>query len=747
MTNKSNTVERRDFLKASLLAGGGLFLQFNWFSAKAEEAVLPNQWYDINGYIKIADNNIITLYNPNPEFGQNVKTSLPMILAEELDVEWEKVIVEQGDFYPERFDRQFTGGSNSVRQHWPTLRKAGATARTMLITAAATAWKVPAEEITTDKGFIIHTKSNKKAAYGEFASSASKVSIPQNVILKDNKQFKIVGSSKKNVDNQKIITGKPLFGIDYKVDGMLYAMIVHPPAFGLRFKSMDDSAAKKMKGIKSIFTFESLGENFEQGYFDTTSFRTFVAIVGTSTWEVLQAKKALKVQWEEEPVRKFKMVGWGPNAKPTEFTYPAGLENTDKHRALMEEYARTKKSVLRKDGDPDAAFKNAVKIIERTYTAPFLAHSTMEPVNCFAHVNGDKAEFYGPTQAPDLIASTLAQRLKIPKENIKINLARMGGGFGRRAYGHHFVEAGVISQHLKAPVKLLYTREDEMTAGIYRPMYTATYRAALDQNNNLIGLHIIGGGVPENPIHANRFPAGAIDNYLAEGFEIPSNITIGAFRAPRSNFNAAAEQSFLDELAAEMKKDPIDFRLELLERAKTNPVGKNNDYDATRYSEVIKLVKEKSKWSQTPAGVHRGVAAYFCHNSYAAEVVDIEIVEDSPRVKNVVAAVDCGIVVNKDAAINMVEGAVIDGIGNVLYGEMNFVDGEPQKDNFHSYRLIRMNEIPQKIDVHFVDNGKDPSGLGEPPFPPVFGAVANALFKATGKRFYNQPFIQQFEEA
>jgi isoquinoline 1-oxidoreductase beta subunit len=319
----------------------------------------------------------------------------------------------------------------------------------------------------------------------------------------------------------------------------------------------------------------------------------------------------------------------------------------------------------------------------------------------------------------------------------------MGGGFGLRAYGHYFSEAALISRKVKAPVKLVYSREDDMTYGIYRPLYTATYRAALDANNNLIGFHVKGGGIPEHPIHANRFPAGAIDNYLAEGWEIPSNITIGAFRAPRSNFNAAAEQSFLDELAEAMGKDPIDFRLELLKRAKANPVGKNNDYDADRYAGVLQLLKEKSGWNNTENKKYsRGVAAYFCHNSYAAHVVDVVDKDGRPFIERVTSAVDCGIVVNPDAAINMVQGAVVDGIGNALYGGLSFKDGVPEQNNFTRYRMIRLREAPKKIDVHFVQNNIAPTGLGEPPFPPIFAAVANALYKQTGKRFYHQPFAK-----
>jgi isoquinoline 1-oxidoreductase beta subunit len=279
-----------------------------------------------------------------------------------------------------------------------------------------------------------------------------------------------------------------------------------------------------------------------------------------------------------------------------------------------------------------------------------------------------------------------------------------------------------------------------MTYGIYRPTYTATYRAGLDENNNLIAFHVKGGGVPEHAVHANRFPAGAVDNYLAEGWSLNSNITIGAFRAPRSNFIAGAEQSFLDEVAELAGKDPIAFRLALLERAKANPVGKDNDYDADRYAGVLKLVREKSLWDQTQPNIHRGVSAYFCHNTYVAQVLDLSMQDNKPVIEKVYAAVDCGIVINPDAAANMGEGGIVDGIGNALFGELTFVDGVPGKSNFDKYRMIRQKEAPKTIEVHFVKNDYDPTGLGEPLFPPVFAALANALYKAKGKRFYDQPF-------
>ena len=750
MTLLKKNIDRRSFLKVSTLAGGGMMLSFSWLAGckptPEEVLTMPKEWFELNSYIKIGENGAVTLFNPNPEFGSNVKTSLPMILAEELDVDWKNVFVEQADFYPERFDRQFTGGSQGVRSAWTPLRTAGATARQLIVNAAAQTWKVPAAEITTKAGYVEHTASGKRAGYGELASTAGTLEAPdpETVKLKEISDFKIIGNSKKNVDGTKIVTGKPMFGIDHKVEGMKYAAIVHPPAFGMKLKSFDKSSVTSIPGIHDAFEVKIFKDDYARNFFDTTTFPEIIAIVGNSTWEVLQAKKNLKAEWEKVPETTFPMAGRGGNN--IDIKVPAGLENSSSHKNQMAEYIQKPGNILRKDGDPEGAFKKAFKVMERTYTAPFLAHNTMEPMNCFADVKRDKAVIYGPTQAPELIRQTIAASLGMPQENVQINLARMGGGFGRRAYSHHMTEAALISQKIQAPVKMVYTREDDMSAGVYRPTYSATYRAALDENNNLLALHVKAGGIPESPIHANRFPAGAIDNYLAEGWQIESNITIGAFRAPRSNFIAGAEQSFLDELAEEMGKDPIEFRLELLKRAETNPVGENNDYDPKRYAGVLELVRDKSNWSNVPNGISRGVSAYFCHNSYVAEVVDITIKDKQPVVENVFAAVDCGIVVNPDAAANMGEGAIVDGIGNAFYGEMAFENGAPTKTNFDTYRMIRHREAPKKIEVHFVQSNEAPTGLGEPLFPPVFAALGNSLYKATGKRLYEQPFQPKLME-
>ena len=744
MATIKTTIARRSFLKSSALTGGGLMLGFSWLAScqtktEAEILAMPKEWFEINSYLKIGDNGVVTIYTPNPEFGQNVRTSMPMLVAEELDIDWQKVVVEQAPYHPENYGFQFTGGSRGIMSRWEPLRMAGASARQMLRTAAAKAWEVPMEEITTKAGMLFHSPTSKSAGYGAMASAAAKVPVPAEVKLKELKDFTIIGTSRKNVDVHDIVTGKPMFGMDYQQEGMLIAMIVHPPAFGMTLKSMDDTQVKDMPGIKDIFTIKSYPKEYEKGSFDANAFPEIVAITGDSTWQVMKAKKQLKIEWQPFTAYTETIAGFRGNKQTKNI--PAGLESTDNHRRQMETLAAKPGKIVRKDGDPASAFKQAAKIIERTYEAPFLAHNCMEPLNAFAHVTGDKAQIAAPVQIPRFVMPALAAGLGIPEENIEMKLTRMGGGFGRKAYGHYVVEAALISQKAKAPIKLIYTREDDMTNGIYRPTYQATYRAALDTDNNLTALHVKAGGIPESPLFANRFPAGALDNYLAEEWSADSNITIGAFRAPRSNFMAGAEQSFLDEVAEAAGKDPIAFRLDLLKRAKENPVGEKNDYDAARYAGVLELVREKAGWGKNQTGVHRGVSAYFCHNTYAAHILDMTVEDGKPVVQKVCCAIDCGVVVNPDAARNMAEGAITDGVGNAFFGEMTFKDGVPGKNNFHQYRMIRINEAPKAIDVHFVENEINPTGMGEPPFPPIFGAVANALYKATGERRYRQPFL------
>ena len=719
-----STLNRRTFIKASALSGGGLLLGFSWLTSPSGASNGSRNPVRVNAYLRIDPDGKVTIFSPNPEIGQNVKTSMPMVVAEELDVDWNDVAVEQAPLDTALFSRQLAGGSQSIRQTWRTLRMAGATARKMLMSAAAESMDVPESELTTHQGVVTHEPSNTSRTYGALASAAATIPVPDDVALKDPSEFSIIGTSRLNVDGQAIVEGRPLFGIDVQREGMLIAMITHAPAFGMRLKSMDDTAARAMPGIVDIFTINA--EPAQPSFFDVNAFPEKVVVVGQSTWEVMKAKQALVLEWEP--------------AEPVE----SSASHEERLTALMES---DEGNVVRRDGNPEAAFAAAHQVVDRTYTAPFLAHNTLEPMNFFAHVKEDSAELMGPVQTPEFLRASVASVCNLPEDAVTIGMTRMGGGFGRRLYGHFGVEAAVISQRLKAPVKLLYSREDDMTQGTYRPAYKIRYRAALDAQGNLTAVHVRGAGIGANaqPFRGPGFPASGIPNYLAESFSVDTSVSVGAWRAPVSNFLAGAEQSFFDEVASVAGQDPVAFRLALLERMANAPIGEELNYEPERYAGVIRLVAEKCDWDTPQPGIHRGLSVFYSHNSYVAEVVDIEINDGNPSLQKVWAAVDCGIVVNPVAARNQVEGAIIDGIGHAMYSAITLTDSSPDQSNFDAYRLIRMPEAPLDIETFFVDNGIDPTGLGEPALPPAAGALANAYANATGHRLYRQPYIQDIE--
>ncbi|MEO0899136.1 MAG: molybdopterin cofactor-binding domain-containing protein [Bacteroidota bacterium] len=697
----STSLNRRNFLRISALAGGGLVIGFPAMVScdnPAKKAEAATSWENVNAFLKIANNGEVTIKAPNPEIGQGVKTAMPMVVAEELDVPWEMVSVVQGELDTENFKDQWAGGSQSIKRAWPRLRMAGASARYALVSAAAAEWQVPMEECSTEDGFVLHKGSGKKISYGKIAASAATVELPEEVPMKDPADFKLIGTSKLNVDGEKIVTGQPLFGIDYKVDGMMYAMLVNPPVFGASLKSVDDAAAKAMAGVKDVVTFGNK-----------------VAVVANSTWEAKKAKEALKIEW---------------NA-------PSNPASTQKYVAAMQRSLEKKGKVQRKNGNPDKAFREANQVIEAKFEAPFLPHNTMEPMNFFADVREDGVTLVGPTQTPARARRTAAEITGMDESKITVNMTRMGGGFGRRLKADYVADAVEISKAIKAPVRVLYTREDDMTAGVYRPASQYKFRAALDKEGNVTAFHVRGVGMNSGVVRDANFPAGAIDNFLADGHTIKSDITTGAWRSPVHNFLGFAEQSFLDEIALAGGKDPLQFRLDLLEKAKKNAVGELS-YDPERVIAVLKLAAEKADYDKQESGVHKGVACYYSHSTYVAQVAEVVVEDDKPMIKRIVSAVDCGIVVNPVGAINQVQGSVIDGLGHIYFGELTFKDGKPDQANFDKYRLIRFPEAPQ-VEVHFVDSKEDPTGLGEPALNPAPAAVANAMFKATGERWRITP--------
>ena len=705
---KSISFSRRNFLKTSVLASGGMLIGFNLLNACKPNAIVPIDisklnFNDFNAFIKISQEGYVTIFSPNPEIGQGVKTSMPMIIAEELDVPWEKVSVSQGLYDPVNYQRQVAGGSQSIRFGWDALRQTGATAKQMLINAAALKWGVEPSTCSASQGIITNANGDS-FGYGEVVKEAAVLEVPENVELKDSKDYKIIGQNIKNVDIQKIITGKPLFGLDYVTEGMVYASVLRPPSFGKKLASFDDQNSKQINGVLDVIKF---GDK--------------IAVLGTNTWAAMKGKKALICNWKS-------------NTK---------LESTEDHnKELLKILNGNKFKVNREDGNIEKAFLSSDKNIERTYESPFLPHNCMEPMNFYANVTSDKVHLVGPIQTPAWTASKISKLLDRKPEEIHLEMTRMGGGFGRRLYGDFAEEAAQISNLANKPVKVVFSREDDMAAGIYRPAIKYRIKASI-KDGKITGYHLKEAAINGNMygLIPNFFPAGCIPNYKVSTANYQSKITTGAWRAPYTNFLAFAEQSFFNELASELGKDHPSLLIELLQNVKGTK-DERIQYSAERMEKTINLVVEKSNWGKSSEGIYQGFSAYYSHNTHVAEVADVEMVNGLPVVKKVTVAIDCGIVVNPLGAKNQVEGGVIDGIGHAMYGDFSFEEGTPQSVNFDTYRLIRMNETPQ-VSTYFVESDLSPTGLGEPGLPPAGGAVANAIKAATGNQLFKQPFVKE----
>jgi len=705
MEGSVKNLNRRNFIRISAFAGGGLVLGFNFLSSCSSEQS-SSQLIDLNAFVKIDTNGQITIMNPNPEIGQGVKTALPMLVAEELDVDWKDIRIEQAGLDTNKYKRQVAGGSGSVRESWESFRKVGATARQMLINAAAMGWAVSADTCSTENGTVVHKKSGKKVKYSELVERAATLDVPQEVNLKSNEAFKLIGKRIGNVDNQAIVTGQYKYGIDTKREGMLYATIIRPPAFGQVLESLDDTEAKKSSGIKQVLRFENK-----------------IAVLGQSTWEVLQGAKKVKAQWKDDGV----------------------LESTSDYKKNLKDTLSKEPSEepRRKDGNILTSFSSAAKIIELDFEAPFLAHNTMEPMNFFAHVKEDSAELYGPIQTPERTRTRIAELLGIPEEKIAIMMTRMGGGFGRRLMSDFVEEAATVSKLAgNVPVNVIWSRESDMSGGFYRPMYSYKYKAAVDTNNKLIAWHHRSIGVGNGAASGDSFPAGAVANFQVDTQEYKSPVPTAPWRAPTHNFIGFSEQSFIDEIAHKIEKDPVAFRLEILEQAKNNPVGKVN-YNPDRFAAVIKKAAEVAGWGKSKAGnIFQGFAAHFSFETYVAEVAEVEKQANGKlKLKKVYCVADCGTVVNLSGAETQLEGGIIDGIGHAMYAELTLTKGKPDQTNFNAYRMIRMREVPE-VEVHFIQSNEKPTGLGEPGLPPAGPALANAVFAASGVRLKTQPFIK-----
>lgn len=700
----TSSVSRRNFLRVSMIAGGGMLVGFSTLG-KDEKATLDETPFSPNVYIKIAPDGKITLVSPNPEIGQGVKTSLVMLIAEEMNVDWQKIQVEIAPL-DAKYGSQTTGGSGAVRSRYTPLRQAGATARVLLIAAAADTWGVAAADCYAENGFVVSKIAGKKLSFGELATKAASMPVPANVPLKDPKEFKIIGTRVKDVDAQAIVTGKPLFGIDTRREGMLFAVVARPPAHGKKLQSFDDSAALKITGVKKVVQVKSS-----------------VAVLATSTWAAIKGRAALKINWEDA----------------------AKLESTTDHdKAFRELLSKPAATPNRNDGDVDTAMASASKVLDVYYEVPVLSHAQMEPLNFYADVRDGKAELYGPTQVPQNLVATVARELNIPPANITLGLPRQGGGFGRKLRPDNGVEAALISQAAQCPVQVQWTREDDMQNDFYRASGMFRFKAAVKDGNLEAwqqSFACLGNG--RSP---DTYPAGALKNLRIESHSLPTNIPTGPWRAPTHNVQAFANECFMDEVATELKKDPVAFRLELLKKAKEQPVGRLA-YDPDKFISVIELVAKMCNWGKTPVNTYRGFSTWFSFNSYVAQVVEIQMEKGKPKITKVYCAVHCGRVVNLSGAENQVQGAVVDGLGHAMYTKLTFQNGAAVQTNFGPYNFVRMRNTPLDVVVGFVPSEENPTGLGEPGLPPIAPALANALFAATGKRFRRMPFTDDIQFA
>jgi isoquinoline 1-oxidoreductase beta subunit len=720
MTLQQTGASRRDFLRASVV-GGGLVLSFS-IAAKAGAAETAGA-QALNAYVRIAPNGLVTIMAKNPEIGQGVKTSLPMMIAEELDVLWENVRIEQADNDPKLYTRQFAGGSLATPMNFDDLRKVGAVARAMLVNAAATAWNCPSGECKTAEGQVIHVSTGRKLAYGALAGQCAGVAAPdpKTIPLKDPKSYKIIGHPKPQYDSKKIVTGQPMFGIDVRVPGMLYATYEKAPVFGAKVATADLDAARAVKGVRKAFVVE--------GGTQLDGLLPGVAVVADSWWQARKGRNALKTTWQDHPTARQSTAAFDKRA--AELAAGPPMAN------------------LRKDGDVDAALKGAAKTVEAAYSYPFLSHAPLEPQNTTAQFKDGKLEIWAPSQNPEPGRQLVAKTLGINPDDITVHMTRCGGGFGRRLSNDYMVEAAWIAREAGVPVKLLWTREDDMHHDLYRPAGYHYFKGGVDDKGNVVAWqdHFVTFGEGEKlassaGMGGTEFPSRFVPNCKIDQSTIPLGVPTGPMRAPGSNALAFVNQSFIDELAHAAGADPVAFKMKLL--GDTPMVGGPQGYNAARMKGVLAAVEKMSGWAgrdKLPKGTGMGVAFHFSHMGYFAEVVQATVTPATGAVKvdKVWVAADVGRqIVNPMGAMNQVQGAALEGLSHALYQKITIEGGAAKESNFNTYPLLRMAAAPP-VEVKFVITDYNPTGLGEPALPPVIPALTNAIFAATGKRIRTLP--------
>jgi isoquinoline 1-oxidoreductase beta subunit len=741
-TLTNERVSRRHFLRASALVGGGVLLAsylepFAGAAALAEASGTAGSAPDFspNAFIRIASTGVVTIIAKNPEIGQGMKTMLPMLIADELDVDWKDVRIEQASLDTKSFENQWAGGSTATPTNWLPMRRVGAGARAMLVTTAAQTWNVSESECETRSGVVYHRASGRSVRYAELGDRAAMVPPPDlaKVTLKDPSQFKIIGTRVPGVDNHAIVTGKPMFGIDVTVPGMQYAVFEKCPVFGGTVVSANLDEVKAQHGVRQAFVVE--------GGTQLAGLLSGVAIVADSWWYAKNARQKLKVTWNEGPTAEQSSTGFAAKA--------AELSKEPPQRTI------------RKDGDVDAALAGA-KVLHAEYFYPFISHAPLEPQNTTASYSDGKLEIWAPSQTPAAGRTLVARTLGMKEDDITIHLTRTGGGFGRRLNNDYMVEAAWIAKEAGVPVKLLWTREDDIRHDFYRPAGFHYFTGGVDASGKLVALrdHFVSFGegerfAPTAGITANEFPARYIPNCEIVSSVMPLGVPTGALRAPQSNGLSFAFQSFLDELANAAGKDPVQFRLDLLANTpivdpppaagqQAPPPG--FAFDAARMRGVLELVAEKSDWGKQklPRGTGRGVAFYFSHRGYFAEVVQATVSKAGAlKVDKIWIAGDVGSqIINPGNAENQVQGAALDGLAEALGQEITIERGRTVQSNFHDFKLLRHAQATP-VEVHFKISNNPPTGLGEPALPPVPPALCNAIFNAIGRRVRTLPLAKQ----
>jgi isoquinoline 1-oxidoreductase beta subunit len=720
-------MKRRTFLQAGAAVGGGLLLDFYWAAAPADAAT-ESKAVVLNAYVRLSPDGLVTIVSPNPEVGQGIKTMLPMLIAEELDVDWKDVRIEQALSDPAVYGRQFAGGSVATPLHWDPLRRVGAAGRQMLIAAAAQTWDVAPSDCDASSGVVHHRPSARHLTYGALAARAATLPAPdlKTVVLKNPKDFKIIGTSKRGIDSPLVVTGKPLFGIDITVPGMLYAVFEKCPVFGGKALSANLDAVKALPGVRDAFIVAG-GTVFD-------GLTSGVAILGTTWWAAQKARQSLEVVWDEGPT--------------------AWQSTTGFARRALELSQRPPTLKVRSEGDVDAALTASAKVVEAAYSYPFIAHAPLEPQNCTAHFKDGKVEIWAPTQNPDPGRKIVAKTLGLTDADITIHMIRCGGGFGRRLMNDYMVEAAWISKQAGVPVKLLWSREDDMRHDFYRPAGFHFFKAGLDAAGKVQAFrdHFVSFGADGKFANAavltpSEFPARFVANLDFAASLMPCGVPTGPLRAPNSNALGFVFQSFIDELSVAAGRDPVQFRLDLLgeRRVYENPAGPNGPtppFDSGRMRDVLALVAEKSGWEKRaslPAGSGMGVAFYYSHFGYFAEVAQVTVSAGNLKIDKVWVAGDIGSqIINPTGAENQVQGAALDGIGEALGQVITIEGGRTVQGNFNDFPLLRIHQAPP-VEVHFLVSDHPPTGVGEPALPPVVPALCNAIFAATGKRIRSLP--------